>query len=91
MPGKGFKRMDVGQAKSAKKYMETQATSLEGLLRKLAQETRDVEWEGPDAKKFKGTELQKIEASVKKVVKEITNMANTLDRNIKRQEQVSSH
>ena len=52
---------------------------------------RDVEWEGPDAKKFKGTELQKIEASVKKVVKEITNMANTLDRNIKRQEQVSSH
>lgn len=46
---------------------------------------------GPRRQKFKGTELQKIEASVKKVVKEITNMANTLDRNIKRQEQVSSH
>ena len=91
MPGKGFKGMDVGQAQSAKKYMQTQATSLEGLLRKLAQETRDVEWEGPDAKKFKGTELQKIETSVKRVVKEIHSMVETLDRNIKRQQQVSSH
>ena len=89
MPSKGFIGMDIQQAQAAKKFMETQASQLETLLKKLAQETRQVEWEGDDAKRFKGQELSKIEQQVKKVVQEIKNLANTLDKNIKRQQQVS--